>query len=62
MIIKPKDPQPIHSCSLCTSPEYAKAVAVLQRSGLKEEKWGYMLHDMVATLVKNEQYQIAEAA
>lgn len=62
MIIKTKGPQPAHSCSLCLSPEYVKAVAVLQRSGLKEENWGYLLHDMVATLVRNEQYQIAEAA
>ena len=41
-----------HTCGICEHPAYQQAVAIIKRSGLKEETWGYLLHDMVKSLIE----------
>lgn len=41
-----------HSCAICESPEYKQAETIIQRSGLKPDQWGFLLHDIADTLMR----------
>ena len=40
-----------HSCDVCKSAEYKTAQTIIQRSGLRVEQWGYLLHDIARGLI-----------
>lgn len=39
-----------HLCQVCQSPEYQRAIAIIQRSGMDPDKWGFLLHDIAQAL------------
>lgn len=39
-----------HLCQVCQSPEYQRAIAIIQHSGMDPDKWGFLLHDIARAL------------
>lgn len=39
-----------HACDVCQSPEYEQAIAIIKRSGMDPENWGFLLHDITRAL------------
>lgn len=40
----------VASCKICSSSEYQSAQAILRRSGLRVDQWGFLLHDIASHL------------
>ena len=49
-----------HECGICTTPEYQIALKTVQRSGLRADRWGFLIHDIASHLLGKGPYVLTD--